>query len=86
MIENSPHESKQMLEENHIEPPPVEVPTSEIIDKIIDRVIGDEKLKVREITSVVSILSKRVHNILNRKKLFVKLVRDFSLLTEIEIM
>ncbi|XP_026828418.1 histone-lysine N-methyltransferase SETMAR-like [Ooceraea biroi] len=57
---------------------PVEATTPEIIDKIHDMVMGDRRVKIREIASAMGISSERVHNILHQhlgmKKLFARWV------------
>ena len=45
---------------------PVEVTTPEIIDQIHDMVMGDRRVKVRQIASAVGISTERVHNILHK--------------------
>lgn len=41
---------------------PIEVNTSEIIDKIHDKVMDDSRVKIREIAFALSISIERVHN------------------------
>ena len=45
---------------------PVEVTTPEIHDQIHDMVMGDGRVRVRQIASAVGISTERVHNILHK--------------------
>lgn len=46
---------------------PVEVITSDIVKKVHGMLMKDRLVKVRDVTEVVGILTKRMHNILHKK-------------------
>ena len=46
---------------------PVEVATKEVIEKVHGIVMGDLRIKIREIAEIVGISTERVHNILHEQ-------------------